>query len=299
MIRPVKLSTWQTFAALNALCSAQNAVGECPGPMESILGASAPALELSPANSGVPLLALPQSSNAAVTPSAQSGAQDAANASDAAVTDSSDRLASLEVASNRPSSEGSGEDRREAITERTQSGLLDADSRAALVQALAAFASRTEQSSRAAGQGARDVRGGHSTSSADEGADVIPGRFSEAAGSSLTHAEPGEQKGAASSSSTAPHTPGSADSLSSRHKALPEIRDASEHSAQTIIPEEVEMVGMMPSHDTAASSETPRQGVHAVPRRSSTGAPTERPTFSLRVYAGWLPPSLRTSSVGG
>ena len=109
----VYLSAWQTFAALNPPCLVQNADEEYPGLMESIPGASAPALELSPANSGVQLLEMPHASSAAVTPDAQSAAQDAANASSAAVVDSSDCMASLEGSSNQP--RVSGGDGREAI----------------------------------------------------------------------------------------------------------------------------------------------------------------------------------------
>ena len=292
----VNLSAWQTFAALNAPCLVQNADEEYPGLMESIPGASAPALELSPANSGVQLLEMPHASSAAVTPDAQSAAQDAANASSAAVADSSDRSASLERSSNQP--RVCGRDRREATTERKQAGLLDAESRARLVEALATFASGTELASRAARQGARDARNSQSFNLTDKGADVAPGRFSEAAGSRLTHAEPGEQDGAASSLGTAPHTLGGVDSLSSRDGPLPEMRGASDR-AHTAIPEGIEMVGMPLPHDTAAFSESPRHSAEAVPRIASSGAPTERPTFSLTVYGAWMPASQRTSPVNG
>ena len=295
MRQVIYLSAQQISAALDAPCLVQNADGEYPGLMESIPGASAPALELSPANSGVQLLEMPHASSAAVTPAAQSAAQDAANASAAAVVDLSDRLASSERSSNQP--RVSGRDGRDAHIERKQAGLLDAESRAGLVEALATFAGRTELASRAARQGARDARDGQSASLTDEGANVVPGRSAEAAGSSMMHAEPGEQDSAASSSDTAPHTLGSIDSLSSRDGPLPEMHGASD-GAHTAIPEELEMVGMPLPHDMAASSESPRQSVEAVPRRASAGAPTERPTFSLTAYGAGLPASQRTSPVG-
>ena len=269
--------------------------------MESIPGSSAPALELSPANSGVQLLEMPHASSTAVTPDAQSAAQDAANASSAAVAILSDCSASLEGSSNQP--RVCGGDGREATTERKQAGLLDAESRAGLVEALATFASGTELASRAARQDARDIPGidagnGQSFSLTDRGADVAPGRFSEAAGSRLTHTEPGEQDGAASSLGAAPHTLGGVDSLSSRDGPLPEMRGASD-GAHAAIPEGIEMVGMPLPHDTAAFSESPRPSAEAVPRIASTGTPTERPTFSLTVYGAWLPASQRTSPVSG
>ena len=266
--------------------------------MSGIPGASAPALELSPANSGVQLLEMPHASSASVTHDAQSAAQDAPNESAAAVVNSSDCSASLEGSSNQP--RVSGGDGREAITERKQSGLvsLDAESRAGLVQALATFASRTELAGRAARQGARDAENGQSASLADEGADVVAGISSEAAGFSLTHAEPVEQGSAASSSGTGAHTLGSGDGLFIGDGSLPEMHGAS-NGAQTIIPKELEMVDMQLSHDTSAFSETPRHSAEAVPCSTSTSALTERPTFSLTAHAAWLPASQRTSTVGG
>ena len=167
-------------------------VGNIPGPWRASLRHQRPRWSSRPANSGVPLLVLPQASDAAVTPDAPSAGEDAANASAAAALDSSDRLASLEGAGYLP--KVGGLHRPEAITKREQSGLLDAyaDSGAALVQALATFASRTEQSSRAARQGSRDARDGQSASLVD--VDLIPGRPSKATGSNLTHAEPGGTK---------------------------------------------------------------------------------------------------------
>ena len=260
-----------------------------------IPGASAPALELSPANSGVPLLALPQASDA---PDAQSAAQDAANASAAAVANPSDRLASLEGLSNQPKITTG--DRREAILEREQLGLLDADSRAALVEALPAFASSTEEPSGAARQSVRDASIGQSTGVADEGAALVPGTSSEAAGSSLAPAEPGEQDSAASSSGTAPHRLGGTDGLPSRKGPLPDMRGASRaHSAQMILPKGIEMVGVPLSHEEAASTESSRQSNVDVPRRILAATESERPKFSLTVYAGRLPPYLRTSPEGG
>ena len=271
----------------------QNADEEYPGLMSGIPGASAPALELSPANSGVQLLEMPHASSASVTHDAQSTAQDAPNESAAAVVNSSDCSASLEGSSNQHGV--SGGDGWEAITERKQSGLLDAESRAGLLEALATFASGPELAGRAARQGARDARDGQSASLTDEGADVVLGRSGEAAGSSLTHEE---QDSAASSSGTAPHTLGTVDGLSSRNGPLPEMRGASDRP-QTIIPEELEMVGMPLPHDTAAFSESPRHSAEAVPRIASSGAPTERPTFSLTVYGAWMPASQRTSPESG
>ena len=281
MRQVIYLSAQQISAALDAPCLVQNADGEYPGPMDSILGASAPALELSPANSGVQLLEMPHASSAAVTPDAQSASQYAADANSVAVVTSSDCLASLEGSSNQP--RVSGGDKRKAMTERKQSGLLDAESRAGLVEALATFASGTELASRAARQGARDARNSQSASLTDEGANVVLGRSGEAAGSRLTHEE---QDSAASSSGTAPHTLGTVDGLSSRNGPLPEMRGASDRP-QTIIPEELEMVGMPLPHDTAAFSESPRHSAEAVPRIASSGAPTERPTFSLQADRVW------------
>ena len=48
-----------------------------------------------------------------------------------------------------------------------------------------------------------------------------------------------------------------------------------------------------------AESELATRGRRSIPCRTPSEASLSRPKFSIRVYAGWLPPSLRTSPTGG
>ena len=307
----------------NVFCEMQGPDVAEPETEPEILEPSAPALELLPANSGVPLLAL-SGSSAAVdsaarqTPASTCSSSSAFNMSMAASTSVLGHPEATKVpvgAEDQSVKDSWSPPRRRtfSLSGRPRPATLQADN----------FASEASPSTSAFNflpQVDEASLGLISTGSAAQ--DGSNSDIAESQSGNVATSDQHASVGACASPVTGRRKPGStrrvtdveqmehrsADGKSRRHANIESgtggsvcsgdfhapskvTADAPQHTAE----EEVQMVSLAPSDEGAGLT---RQRSHSLPCSALGAALPERPKFNLMVYAGWVPPSLRTSPIG-